>query len=309
MRRATGDAIRRGLSWLAAEIQADGEVRTYWSEHLDMRGATHCDSPFFGGVTLWALQDAGLMGDPAVASAVGRAARYLVADRRPDGHYHFLKVGIAADLDDTCLLNALLARAAPRGFDYPGLARRVAARVRADGSFPTWIDAPNPPGDTDPVVVANVLRFLDLFGLTPPSSVEWLRGALGRWAYDEGTRYYASPYAPLYFACTLPSRLRGAVLGPDRRALTRGLVAHLPSDPSPLDEVYLLHILTTLGDAPRARIGCRRVLDRQQGDGSWPVWAAFQGYNYWGSPAYGAALALHALRHHQRSALNLPGGL
>jgi hypothetical protein len=312
MRARVLAAIDRALDWLQAEMQPDGEFRTYWSERLELQPREHCDSPFIGAVVLWALLSAGVLESPRLAHVRARGLGYLLKWRREDGFVHFLKTGIAADLDDTCIVNLLLLRANPQGFDHRALTRRVLSMRDADGSFPTWVGASNPAEDTDPVVVANVLRYLDALGHSPAASERWLREVLEKWTFAHGTRYYVSPFAPHFFAAQLSSGLRKRVLGSDPRPLLHRLQPWLGEAAgrlSPLDTLYLFSLLTRLGLARYARGApgslLESVLAQQQPAGCWPGYAAFQAYNYWGGESYGTALAVLGLCQY----LNSPDGL
>jgi hypothetical protein len=189
-------AARRGVAFLAREQRPAGDFATDWSDRLDLGAAGRPESPFLTGLILHALRR--LPGRREVAAILERGTGYLLDVRPPGGLYVFLQ-GIAPDLDDVCLLHLVLQESHPRRFDYARLARRVAATATDAGPFPTWLEDEVRWADIDPVVNLNVVRFLHRNRTPCPRALDWLRGELAAWDFIDGTRYYESPFAPLYF--------------------------------------------------------------------------------------------------------------
>jgi hypothetical protein len=288
-------AARRGVAFLAREQRPAGDFATDWSDRLDLGAAGRPESPFLTGLILHALRR--LPGRREVAAILERGTGYLLDVRPPGGLYVFLQ-GIAPDLDDVCLLHLVLQESHPRRFDYARLARRVAATATDAGPFPTWLEDEVRWADIDPVVNLNVVRFLHRNRTPCPRALDWLRGELAAWDFIDGTRYYESPFAPLYFAATLPPALRRSLLPAPARLWSRleNRLDQRGDDLSVLDVAYLLAALVVLG-GPARRVDelTGRLLERQGRAGGWPPWAAFRAYRYWGSATLSTALAVQAL--------------
>ncbi|HEX4966718.1 MAG TPA: hypothetical protein VF173_38260 [Thermoanaerobaculia bacterium] len=290
------DIIGRGLAWLAAEQTGTGEFLTLWADNLEMRGCHPVESPFVTGWILFALGRE--LGEP-VGTMLGRGLPFLLEKRRPGGLYAFLEKGIGPDLDDVCLLHTVLQRHLPERFAYRRVARRIARQITAEGWFPTWIEDELRPEDVDPVVNVNVIRFLFRNGFACSETSRWLRRVFADWSFEEGTRYYRSPFSLLYFAALLPGKLRQQVFPPDSAFLVRRLQERVNASLSVIDEACLLLGLATLG-APRRLTTdlAERLASRQLPEGCWPDHAVFRPLGFWSSPALSTALAVQALRKH-----------
>jgi len=291
-------AVADGLQSLASSQMAHGEFPTYWSAARNLGFMPeYKSSPFVTALVLLCLA---ALGEGPVDRR--KALRFLASRREATGLVRFFQEGIDPDLDDTALVNYVLLS---EGFDrwpYRPLARRVAAFERVDGLFPTWIrPSPDAKNDVDPCVTVNVLRFLG--ALDVPAGDAW--NALRRSLLDppEGTLYYESPAALLFLTITLPNDLRSRVLqSAELDRLACALVDRVTADPgrSPIDLAMTLSVASVAGVNVAGRDAlCQALLDGQTASGSWPSWAAFRAFNYWGSPSLTTALALHALVSHR----------
>ncbi|HSS75596.1 MAG TPA: hypothetical protein VLV54_02525 [Thermoanaerobaculia bacterium] len=259
-----------------------------------MKPWRHVESPFLTG---WALLALGaLRRRLPLEPLFARGVAYLLSQRQPGGLYYFLPEGIEADLDSVCLLNLVLQRLLPGQFDYARLARRVARRITSQGMFLTWIEDRVREDDIDPVVNVNVIRFLNRNNLPCETTVQWLRRVLTQSDFTQGTKYYRSPFALLYFATFLPTRLRDQVLPCNRRHLLLRLKNQMAADLSVLDLAFLLYASTVLRTPRDLLVSLAdRLLACQETNGSWPTYAAFRPLGFWGSPALSTAVAVQAL--------------
>ncbi len=294
-------AILLGFRYLVQEQEPSGEFRTYQSEQLNMGQAQYRESPFFTGLVLLTLKRS--LHTKESSLIIQRGLKYLVQTRHPGGLYYFLQKDIAADLDDICLNHYILQQHFPHQYSYKKLAQRCSQMVTSSGAFPTWVDEDIREGDIDPIVNVNVIRYLHRNQVDCSKTLSWIRQVLEAWTYQEGTRYYVSPFSLLYFFATLPRNLRDQILGPNHSDFLQDqLRPHIGQTLGILDEAYLLFsLITLLPGHPASHPYVEKLLGSQLPNGAWPPHAAFQAFNYWGADTFNTALVLQALLAYQRS--------
>lgn len=285
MAEAIREAVRRAVAFLADAQMPDGAFRIGHSMTPSLEPAEDVGSPFPAAVVLLALQRVG--GVPARLRQ--RAIAHLLSRREPSGVVRYCDAPMVPDYDDICLVHTVLQHAGVN-LDYCGVARRVAAALREDGFFPTWLGVDQPP-DLDPVVNVNVVRYLVRNGVDCTRTIAALAEVVSQWKPRAGTRYYPPLGALPWIVCTTPAELRVRILGRSRITLRERLVGMTPQ--STLDLAMRTFALARLGGL--GGLGGARLLESQASDGGWPAEVIFRGYGFWGSRELTTAVAVSAL--------------
>jgi hypothetical protein len=289
-------AIARLRSWQLPS----GELPTYHSADPSMQQPTYARSPFVSGMVALALRrsDVG-----ELRALVDRALSFVLTARAEDGTIAFLPSGIDPDLDDTCLLNAILQQRGIGGIDYTQLASLIAALPTHDGLFQTWFRNRAAPNDIDPVVSVNVVRFLAQNGIDRRDTVAAVCRSFTLGKVDVGSTYYTSWTALPYFVSSLVPFVRRRFDNDSawHAKVVQMLEAYIADAANPVEVAMALTVASTWHVPVHIteRLA-RALLDAQLSDGGWPSCVVFRAFNNWGSGAISTALALEALLHHRR---------
>ncbi len=287
-------SLTRGIKYLVSQQSESGAFPTHWSERLDMALPQYIESPFVTGLILMALGRLGRSELPR--KIVSRGLSYLVRKRQPNGLFLFLNEGIEPDVDSTCLLNSILQKHLPHRFCYSRLAQTISGMTLSSGFFRTWLQDESLANIVDPVVNVNVVRFLHANQIRSGLTIARLQRAIEESDFFEGSHYYESGLFLPYFACTLPSTLRREIMPRNRSRLLNRLESRARADCSILDDVLLLYVLASSGFMSGILpVVVERICQKQNSDGSWPSYAAFRAFNYWGDASLCTAVAIQAL--------------
>jgi hypothetical protein len=308
-------AICLGLRHLSRTQRPSGEFVTYTGPDLDLTDASPYPKSVY--VSTFVIHSLGYVPDtPAVAWIRKRAADFLEAEEEENGTWNYEGRGewrLPADLDCTCCAAAALValgRRPPRAF-YPLLWQVVRRNESAPGGpYYTWVgvnDVPDEPvaapfaQEVDPLVNANVLFCCALLGISLPGTAEYLRRVVRTEAYVGPSHYCISPHFVIYALSRAYADGRADGLAPEVPTLREFLLKRLPSpeaEASALNLACLAAALLNLGaGSNEVEPYLDRLLDAQERDGGWPIWASWAGFppNYDGAPALTTALALEAL--------------
>lgn len=243
-----------------------------------------------------------LMGQPEHRFVVQSVLEMLRRELTSDALFHFFKEHerLPADADCTALgLSVLLRGGAPVGDEAHLALDRMLANTSREGVIETYFD---PTGERsgliDPVVCANTLFLAHMLGRTEAMgpTLRHVHDVLVHRAFVDGTRYYHSPDAFLYFTARLVRRFpqtHELLLEPLRDAVGE----RQGSSGFPLDIAQRVIISNWLGMDDG---GESEVLAGMQGaDGAWPRDSLFR-YGrreiYFGSDVLTTAFALRALQ-------------
>jgi hypothetical protein len=228
----------------------------------------------------------------------------LLADKRtPEGLHHFFveEALLPADADCTAIANGLLLEfgllpeaAASRTAD------RIEANRNADGLLCVYFtDDPGRRHVVDPVVCANALSFLTRLGRQRQAreTIRFLVHLVDSRGYEEGTRYYPSADAFLFFAARL---VHTAPAGYRRlgAALKRRIEERWDADGTPLDLAFRAIAADFVGARPRLGDLRGRLVSARRAGGVWgacPFFRYGRSAVYFGSEIVTTAFALRAL--------------
>jgi hypothetical protein len=309
------EATRRGLDYLSRTQLPSGEFATHTGPDLNLaRASLYPKSVYVSTFVIHSLTY--LAADPSVARIRERAADFLEAEEEENGTWNYEGRGewrLPADLDTTCCAAAalvVLGRRPPRAF-FPLLWQVVRRTESAPGGpYYTWVgvndDRDDPVAapfarEVDPLVNANVLFCCGLLGIDLPRTAEYLRGVVRAEAYVGRSYYCISPHFVIYALSRAHADGGTVGLAPVRPTLRDYLLTRLPPPEAGASALNLAcraaALLNLEADPNEVEPYLDRLLDTQERDGRWPIWAAWAGFppNYDGSPALTTALALEAL--------------
>jgi hypothetical protein len=334
-----GEAIERGLEFLAQKQLPNGEFATYIStDHTLETNARFDSSPFVTALVAYSLA---LADTPVATRVIDRAITFLVAEMEPPGLWRYWTrqnpshAIIPPDLDDTACVSLVLrqygrtvpanrdiflANRSPAGLFYTW----VTPRWRMPAHLPFWrVTVPQllhprraaafwkteaDRGDVDGVVNANVLLYLGYSPQTQPV-VEYLIDIVRRHSEDSCDKWYVGPFAFYYalgrnFASGIGDLGHVRSMAVERLQTAAGESGAIGD--SALSTALSINALL-LWDAagPTVDRAVQFLLSEQHADGGWQKAVLYSGpkrYFGWGSEELTTGFSVEALLRYLRRA-------
>jgi hypothetical protein len=309
LRSGAAAAISRAVGFLHGAQRPYGEFAIFASSSNDLRDCVFDSSPF---VTAIALDSMRLVADRRIPAMRRKGLTFLVEEMEVPGVWRYWTsrstLSIDPDLDDTCLISALLRDYVPNlGIDSN--LDRIINNRNSDGLYYTWLRNPGENNDIDSVVNANVLSYLGQRHETE-AVVGYLNDLIVMNRESGSYRYYVGDWA-LYYALSRAYRVGVSTLDQCRANLIAKMIARQDSNGSfdgDLNTAYALCALASLGcedEVPMCR-AVENLIERQMADGGWPRVAAYTGppapkLMWWGSEELTTAISLEALARWHRN--------
>ena len=279
-------AIQNGLDFVAAsQTSTGGFITDCW--HVDAPDQkTPVDAVFTVSQVLYSLS---FCKDSASARGTEeRAAKYLAAQRKPPGVWHYYGSGtdikISADVDDTSVAWAALHRVEVQ--TPSACFQALRASRNENGLFTTWVGPPSSwinidSRDIDTVVNVNALLLFGLAGENIDAVCKYVLAQIENDNFRRGTVYYRSP---LMFAHAFSRAYReGNVkcLEPGIGKLRDTIVSLQNQDGSWGDDLETAFGALTLLNldyrGPALDRAIKALLARQSSEGGWALAPAYRG--------------------------------
>ena len=300
-------AASAGTAWLSGELGDDG-FQSQVAATVDLVEVISDPSELFPGRSTMPLElfssmlvlDLVFLDRPDDPARVA-LAELLVARRRPAGHFDFFfEEGLLpTDVDCSAIGSALLVAMFGEDDAVHSTADRIGACVDGAGVIEVYLPPQGERRRLDATVCANAAHLFFLLGreVEIEPTLGHLTHVIESDGYLDGTRYYQSPEAFLFFCARMATASGAAAdrfVDPLRRALDRHPLA---------DSAGASDVAMRLGAAARVggHIGSlpSRLVDLQAADGSWAPHAVYRfgrRHGFFGSSALVTAFAVDALR-------------
>lgn len=302
----TNESLHRALRFIATQQLTDGSFISLSSPKTNFTKAKTYQTTFVSSLILGALAKAPGAGAKNICNQL---VAYIQSQQNPDGSYNYWSKTAPQytgqpypnDLDDTFCALISLQLYDPRLITAKAMAKIIklllATETKIGGPYRTWLVEETSPDiwlDVDVAVNANIGYFLKLRDIKVPNLTTFLQTAL----YNDGLRspYYPSAHMIIYYYARFYERSAN-------KQLAERIERMFLEDCTPLQDALLLTSYERLGKANSelANGVRRRLLARQQLDGSWPAEAfcidpAIEGKTYYnGSAALTTAFVYEAL--------------
>lgn len=300
------DAADRGVRWLASRLGDQGyqsEVGTTveLTAVIDdpsalFPGLVTMPSELFSSMLVLDLVYLSRPADPVRDALVA----LLSIHRRPAGHFDFfIDEGLLpTDIDCSSIGSALLVALDGADDAVHAVADRIAACVDDAGIVEVYLPPQGERHRIDATVCANAAHLFHLLGREAEiePTLRFLEEVIDQDAYRQGTRYYQSPEAFLFFAARMAAA--SPVAAERFGGRLRAALGRYPLGAS----ASALEVAMRLGAGARVAAPvdglATRLVDGQAPDGSWPAHALYRfgrRHGYFGSADLVTAFAVAAL--------------